>query len=475
MKKPLIVFFFSLIFICKSVFASISDHGLRFNSGEHIFIGNAITIFFPILANGSYQYQDVYGGQADFRAWLNLPLKQTLTFGKLVATPDLFADPNTAISDGATLAERCAIFEKCLNVFLASSKETLDQVFANMDDEAAWVEFYLLRHWQPSKMYEKYAKIFVIKYFLAVPASAQLQLIGWDHFGKYATLAYVAGHAEAIKAAVAAHNTKDAAEQRQKLVQAYAKEGYADHFLTDRFASGHMRTPDKEIAQILPKDFGSQAVAALIAVLMHDEDNKYGLTVSNLHGDHWISYGDRRYLDHDDAANYDIIQKATQTSSDEIKKAFLTGLPIQPENFAALQFLTNLDKLNDYLDYVNNQHGIVPIFAYDAATNDVLRRPDINKLHPDPQSMPITKGYFLSHSGTKGWNEWETLLELEFNYHPELFVNVDVNAKNYLAANGRLNAEGMRLLASSLNLFERAVFCADKTTEQKLRNYLQCE
>ena len=29
---------------------------------------------------------------------------------------------------------------------------------------------------------------------------------------------------------------------------------------------------------------------------MHDEDNKYGLRVTNMRGDKWIAYGDGRLL-----------------------------------------------------------------------------------------------------------------------------------------------------------------------------------
>ena len=473
LKRSLLSFIlFSILitFFVSNVYAAEGSGGVQFNSGEHVFIGNMIKVYFPTSEN---TYDNIYGAQADFRSWLNLNLDNSLTFGKIVAMPDLFAYPNAAISDGTTFADRRATFEKCVNVFLKSKASTLNQVFFYMDYETATIEHYIKQGLPPSEAYKKLGSDYFLNYFFAVPAVAKLQLIGWDHFGKYASLAYEAGHAEAIQTAIDAHNTTDLHTQQQLLVSAYAKEAYADHFLSDRFASGHMRTPDKELAQIIPKDLGSQAVAAIIAILMHDEDNKIGLQVSNLRGNKWIAHGDKRYLNKEDDENVKITQETMQASSDEIKEAFLTGKTIAPENYAALQLVSNLDELNDYVDYVNSNKGTIPIFAYNPETNDVLQRPDLNKLHPDPEQRPFSKSYMLSH-GTK-WNEWVTLLELEFNYHPQLFAGKSTNLHKYVTPDGKLNDVGLQLLLSSLGTFEKAIFCADNTIDNKMKSYLGCQ
>jgi hypothetical protein len=60
-----------------------------------------------------------------------------------------------------------------------------------------------------------------------------------DHFGAEARGSYNAGHALAI----------DLATQGQ-LEKALAVNAFADHFLQDSFAAGHMRVPRKDIARI---------------------------------------------------------------------------------------------------------------------------------------------------------------------------------------------------------------------------------
>ena len=57
-----------------------------------------------------------------------------------------------------------------------------------------------------------------------------------DHFGQEARDVYNIGHTVALETAVAGN-----------LQKAYAYNAFADHFLEDSFAAGHMRTPRKEL------------------------------------------------------------------------------------------------------------------------------------------------------------------------------------------------------------------------------------
>jgi hypothetical protein len=63
---------------------------------------------------------------------------------------------------------------------------------------------------------------------------------------------------------------------------AIALTAFGCHFLTDAFASGHMRTP---VAQL-------GARGALASKMMHDLDNGYGLLVENSRGQRWRAFGD---------------------------------------------------------------------------------------------------------------------------------------------------------------------------------------
>lgn len=63
-----------------------------------------------------------------------------------------------------------------------------------------------------------------------------LALINFDHFGEDARQAYNAGHTAALRKAASSRSP-------QALEIAYAMNGFADHFLEDSFASGHLRVP----------------------------------------------------------------------------------------------------------------------------------------------------------------------------------------------------------------------------------------
>lgn len=458
-----------MLFVFGGVYAKDDSNQLHFCSGEHVLIGNAISIYLPV---GSSAYADLLGAKADFRSGLHLKLEKSLSFGKIIVTPDFFADPNSIISDGQTFTDRRANFEKNFRVFLESQKSTVDKIFFYTDLEVDTIQYVIALGWPASEAYHILGKGFSLNYFLAYPPAIQLVLTNWDHFGKNAWVAYEAGHAEALQTAVKAHQSSDLTTKRKLLVLAYAKEGYADHFLSDQFAGGHMRTPRKELVQVLPKDFASNAVAGLLSMFMHDEDNLVGVQASNLHGDKWLAYGDEKYLDKEDDDNVKLVIKTLQESSDEVKQAFLTGIMKTPDEYAAWQLIPDFNKSGDFLNYVNKLHGTLPIFAYDPETKDVLRRPDISKLHP--ASLPISKSYFLPHGTLKGWNEWVTLLELLFNNRPTKFLGHSTNIVDYVTGDGKLNEAGYKLLFSSLNVFEEAMFCADKTLDNNLRNYLSC-
>ena len=64
------------------------------------------------------------------------------------------------------------------------------------------------------------------------PTYIGLADINWDHFGKDAHTVYAVGHSVAIQVA-----------KSGDLEKAYTLNAFADHFLEDSFAAGHVRTP----------------------------------------------------------------------------------------------------------------------------------------------------------------------------------------------------------------------------------------
>ena len=77
-----------------------------------------------------------------------------------------------------------------------------------------------------------------------VPGYLGISLINWDHFGDDARTAYNTGHAAAIQVA-----------KKGNLKLAYAMNAFADHYLEDSFAAGHIRTPRRQLHGELVRDY----------------------------------------------------------------------------------------------------------------------------------------------------------------------------------------------------------------------------
>lgn len=111
---------------------------------------------------------------------------------------------------------------------------------------------------------------------------------------------YSAEHAKAIQAALAG-----------RADEARARDGFAAHYLTDRFASGHLRA---EVNALAPE-----------RKRQHDRDNEQGLLVENERGDSWMSYGDGS-LDASEK-NLQIAQEAVRRSQEDIETALHGTFP----------------------------------------------------------------------------------------------------------------------------------------------------
>lgn len=202
-----------------------------------------------------------------------------------------------------------------------------------------------------------------------------------DHFAQHAEISYQTGHQIALETAIAAHQTHDL----QKLQQAYLINAFASHFLSDQFASGHMRTPRAELATtVTPSALGS-----LLSNFMHTEENTTGLHVHNLRGDRWYAFGDRFYFDAANSTNRAIAEEALQLSADEIFFAYQNG--VMPN-----------DSVAKLLPIPDESNQIAALFYWDATTKILYRRADIT--NPN------------DHHWTADWWGWTTLIELA-RYH----------------------------------------------------------
>jgi hypothetical protein len=93
-----------------------------------------------------------------------------------------------------------------------------------------------------------------------------------DHFAPRSWGRYLLHHAEALRLAL-----------ERDLDAALVRNAFADHFLTDAFASGHLRVPRDALVGL---------AGALPTRMMHDEENVQGLWVQSASGFVWRCYGD---------------------------------------------------------------------------------------------------------------------------------------------------------------------------------------
>lgn len=165
---------------------------------------------------------------------------------------------------------------------------------------------------QPKKRAHKLEKI--------KEGTGELLIDNSDHFSQQAKETYFIGHGLAIEEA------REARGDREKLKRAYAMEAFACHFLTDLFASGHLRNQrlDLElfILQIGFEPNIAKKLARVVTGAQHEKDGAEGLNVTNGRGDFWRAYGDGHFRAPKNEENRKKVVEAIQSSVDEIYAAF---------------------------------------------------------------------------------------------------------------------------------------------------------
>lgn len=215
--------------------------------------------------------------------------------------------------------------------------------------------------------------------------------------------------------------------------------GYAQHFLSDLFSTGHHRAPRRVLhggiinteAAGLPTSTVNPAAPLITARgdfppdgpttehstltstgklglptigardrlsnYMHNEDCANGLLVANALGEQWPAYGDNQLFSEKSIHNLAQSQKAGQAGVDEVYRVFQTGMIPEPAEFAALKVVPLL--LND--SPISNYQ---PLFYYDPALSkyvykrahvDQRNSSDVSKL--DPETAPY-----------EAWDNWYT-------------------------------------------------------------------
>jgi hypothetical protein len=165
----------------------------------------------------------------------------------------------------------------------------------------------------------------------------ELALRNTDHFGWHNQLAYVRHHRAALDMAARSTDPED-----PLLRQALYTNAFADHFLTDGFAAGHIRVPRAEICDWAAARGDSESVAGALSKLLHDQDGHVdlgslhggnsevarhdrqglGLPVRNAHDERWETYCDGQLFlnkSEDDAA----VKWAVEAVADSVTELML--------------------------------------------------------------------------------------------------------------------------------------------------------
>ncbi|MBN9230463.1 MAG: phospholipase [Legionella sp. 40-6] len=325
----------------------LQQHPQGFANLEHQFLGDQVTLH--LEENQSKQ--------------LSLPNGMTLTYGQIVMLAgDLFGDPRYPISS-CEPKQRSICFLAQFNA-LAQGKDNkgcqnplsqtknLLSYFQNLaqqlviwkQDGKSEPDFYKLHATEINKQSNRLTcgGSKVSEY---IPFGTYLKLaeVNFDHFSPDSLKAYEAGHQTALNTAMQAYQQKKMGNNKtaqQLLELAYAQNAFANHFLSDSFAAGHLRTPRRAISEHIKLP---AILQLLLANLMHDEDNRLGVNVVNAAGLSWKAYGDN-YLMQSQAANHRyILIEAMQRSADAIYDTFLSGT--LPKKYSELELVPQADKV----------------------------------------------------------------------------------------------------------------------------------
>lgn len=349
----------------------LDKYGTGFASLEHRNIGDLVTLHMP-QSFGSSQLSK-----------LTLANGLELTYGDIVMYGgDMFGDPNHPVSSCAE-KDRSTCFTAQFNAMalpVASNKQSschnpinqannialyMKKVELDLDHSRTQgiedIEFYNKHDVELTKKLNKFTcGGSIISGYIPFGNYIKLAQTNFDHFAPDSVTAYKAGHKVALETALQGyHETKAGRIEagHQLLILAYAQNAFANHYLTDSFSAGHMRTPRRDIAKqiLLPA-----VLKLLIANLMHNEDNAHGLNVVNAEGTSWTAYGDGFLFNPEAKEQKEILLDAMQRSADGVFKTFKSGVisAVYPE-MAVFPDYSKIEQMNDTAPLFKVENGVL--------------------------------------------------------------------------------------------------------------------
>jgi hypothetical protein len=254
----------------------------RFNAGEHAWLADEGARRACDRLSRSLNLGD---GERLFASIARRDGVEELRYGELVAlSGDFYESPE------ALLEERPSALPW---LYEGNDLSDLRRYFA---DELAWIEARLNGAGDP--VYPDYN----VRFSWNAKAYVELALRNTDHFGWHNVRAYCRHHARALDLALAARGRDD-----ETFRQALYTSAFADHFLTDGFAAGHVRVPRAQIRAWAEETGRGEKLAGVLSKVLHDQDGHVdagslhgqvdenarapgdGLHVQNAAGDEWYT------------------------------------------------------------------------------------------------------------------------------------------------------------------------------------------
>ncbi|MGV3624120.1 MAG: hypothetical protein ACO1OB_25105, partial [Archangium sp.] len=272
--------------------------GKRFASGEHTWLGNAGAQLAAKTLRGSDYGIDV----ADdlFLNVTRLSGDTTFEYGELVAlSGDFYGSPTELYEESPST----------IPLFEGNDLKKLREIFA--------VELEWIGDRQHARGSDAYPDTNVSAAWNA-KSYVELALQNVDHFGWHNVVAYVKHHTAALQLAATADGFDDERFKRALVINAFA-----DHFLTDGFAAGHIRVPRAEIIKWAADLGWSDKLAGILSKLLHDQDGHVtslhgenskgeGLDVTNSKGARWRTFCDGQLFLFPGATRNDEVKQPVQ-------------------------------------------------------------------------------------------------------------------------------------------------------------------
>ncbi len=349
-----------------------TEHALQFDSPEHFDLGAYALLSMPTNQGG---VEKIYGNKLTVKSLQTSYGQMNLSFADIFwLGGDLIGEPKQIIGIStdptATFLINLAAFDKYKDyipaVLTVYSNVTTDvQKFIDTGSTLVVPDKYNYEYNQATGGWGG-----AVGALLKSGLYLKLAQYNYDHFGENAVKSYVTGHTLALKYASKANNAEE-------LKYAYFIEGYADHYLTDLFATGHSRTPRVEIVNYCA-NLG-QGPASFLTKLMHDQDGNSGLTLVNGKGETWFGTGDENFYTPANKDNKLRALSVVQQSVDQIYNAYVNKnantavnlaemKKVMPDVAATANLVQNTTSYPPMYKVIKGTDGSLIINEYDAKT-----------------------------------------------------------------------------------------------------------